>query len=599
METRMAHKASTTDKELIEEWGQKIRRAENFRKRIYSDNDYTRYEGYFRNKTPNSTNKNHAWMLPKKQRATSTILADEARKQVPKIIFDTPYVKVANLAGREPVHAKILERTVNGLLDGGGAKKHLKKAVLSAIQHGTGFLKIGYDSEFVPDYASVQSFGFSEGAFDEKGVRREFRDDVFPGMPWIAWQHTRNVILPEMLADFSEARWCAFRYFRNVADAKQDTRLKNTEDLQPVAHDFHELDPDLSVNFTKDPSVRDVALFTEVRDKETGMMYIFAEGHNKVLYQEKDVLMEVLGGKLPLVPVVFNFNTDYVWGTSDIDLMEDKFKELIDIRTQAAKARRISIAKFVYRKGSIERSEIEKLVSGDVAAGVEVEGNIESTIKEFKMSNDQSLFNEAAIIEDEIKTHFGSNAFANNPSSRRVSGEVSGAQGDASIPIEERIAVLNDVVKDIGMSFANIVFAFWPEETVVDILAPVTEMVPDPMTGQMMPQDITKQVWVAFTGHELQGNFDYTISTSAGRFQDSRQAKAEALEIVNFVGQIEGANMPELMKQLGDRFHGIDFDKVFPVQQQPQAQPQALAGMLGGGQQQQQGMTRKQPQMGS
>ena len=588
---------NTEDKKLIDEWGQKIRRAESFRKRIYSDNDFTRYEGYFRNKTPNSTNNSHTWMLPKRQRATSTILADEARKQVPKIIFDTPYVKVSNLAGRDPIHAKILERTVNGLLDGGGAKKHLKKAVLSAIQHGTGFLKIGYDSEYVPDYASIQNFGFSEAAFDEKGKRREFRDDVFPGMPWIAWQHTRNVILPEMLCDFSEARWCAFRYFRNINDAKNDNRLKNTEDLQPVAHDFHELDPDLTVNFTKDPSVRDVALFTEVRDKETGMMYIFAEGHNKILYKEKDILMGVLGGKLPLVPIVFNFNTDYVYGTSDIDLMEDKFKELIDIRTQAAKARRISIAKFVHRKGTIERSELEKLVSGDVGAGIEIEGTLENSILPFKMPNDQSLFNEASVIEEEIKTHFGSNALGNHPSSRRVAGEIAGAQGDASIPIEERVAVLNDVVKEIGMNFANMVFAFWPEETVVDILAPVTQMVPDPMTGQMMPQDVTQQVWVAFTGQELQGNFDYTISTSAGRFQDSQQARAEALEIVNFVGQIEGANMPELMKQFGDRFHGVDFEKVFPTPQQPQGSPQALQSMLGGGEQA--GITRKQPQLGA
>ncbi len=581
------------DSELISNWSLEVQRGRNFRSRIYTDTVLRRYENYFRNRYPTVSYADQDVQRQRLRVITDPIVADEARRQVPKIVFDVPYVKVTPLAGRLAIHSMLLERVGNGILRQAMLKRHLKKGCLGTIQHGTGILKVGYDSQFVPSYKQVLEFGFSDSAYDTKNKRREFRDDIYPGMPWVTYQHLRNVNFPEMTDDFTEARWVAFHYWRNLEDVKKDKRLRNTADLAPKWYRYEDIEPSMLDNTPYYGSTKGQVLLTEIRDKESGKMMIFAEDYRKILYKEDDILMSVLGGKLPVEALVFNNNTDYAHGTSDIDLVEEALKELIDVKTQHAKDRRIRVAKFLYRKNSIHRLELEKLVSGSVGAGIAIEGVLEGSIAEFKMSNPYDFYRDEAEIRQRIKEHFGSGAFSNSPQSRRGGKEISGMQQDALMPVHERRDAVNDLVISIFKDVANMIFSFWTEETVVDVLAPIVEQMQDE-NGQMVPQDITKRIWVAFKGRELRGNFDYAVSATSGRLQDANQNKQEAFELMNFGSQIPGINLHELGRQLFSRFEGVDVDKLFPPMNNTNnaMQPGMVQQLMG----QSQGISRRKPQ---
>ncbi len=561
----------TGDKKLIQDWSLKVQRGEAFRKKIYTDHQWRRFEGYFRNKYPGlkdnygSLDRNQGSMTIQRD----AILAREARKSIPRVIFGIPYINIKPLAGRLPIHAKVLERVINGILETILINQELSLGVLSAYQHGTSFIKLGYDSLYVPSYKEVLTQGYSTGAFDKKGKRLEFKDTVYPGLPWATWQHPRNVILPEMIDTFSNARWIGFKYFRTVEDAQKDKRLSNTKDLKPVGYRFEELDPLFSAELPRYPTVTDMALFTEIRDKETGMMYIFSEDHDKILYKGRDALMDSLGGRLPCHQIIFNQNTDWAYGTSDVETVEPELKELMDLRTQHVKIRRRQVGGLAVQKGRISPAEKARLVSGDVGAVVEIEGNLENAMKEIKFSKGNEFMAEEQDLERRIRQQFAGSASGVHPSSRRNKEEIGGAQQDALVDTNQRQAVIRQMVVEIAKDIANMVFSFWSEETVVDILAPITQHMPDPNTGQLVPQDVTKQVWVKFKGKELIGNFDYSINPTSGRFQDQAQSKREAFEIIKFFSQIPGINMPELVRQLADRFDGLDVDKLFLPLNQP------------------------------
>jgi hypothetical protein len=97
--------------------------------------------------------------------------------------------------------------------------------------------------------------------------------------------------------------------------------------------------------------------------------------------------------------------------------------------------------------------------------------------------------------------------------------------------------------------------------------------------GMPITQDVTKQVWVQFKGKDLRGDFDYIVTPTSGKFQDTSQAKQEAFEILNFFSKAPGVNMQELVRQLAPRFEGIDADKLFNPINSPQ-QPMSMNELI-------------------
>jgi hypothetical protein len=576
-----------SDSDLVAHWNDEVGRGRQFRERFYTDAAWRRFEGYFRHRFGYLT-QDDIDLEYGGNTQLDPIMVREARKMVPKIIFGIPYVRVRPLAGRTIVHSMVLERVINGVLETIHINKQLRKAVLGATIHGTAFIKTLFDSLYAPKYREVLQLGLSGGTYNAKGDRQEFLDYQRPGMPYFWWQNPRSVIWPEMITDFGEARWVAFEYLRPYADVQRDKRLKNRDSIPAMNHRLGDLDPSLQADFSPFGHVKGMCLFREIRDRETGMMWLLAEGSDKVHYKEKDVLQDVLGGRLPVHTLTFNDNLDYPFGTSDIHLIESKLRELMDTETQDIALVRGSVPYFFYQTGAVPKDELTRLSKGKARAGIECTTNPNNAILFNKMTYQGELAGNKADLERQIKAHFGTNAFDVIPQSRRGNPEVQGSQQDASISISDRQGLVRELVKEIAKDIAEMVFTFWTEETVTDILAPVLQTVSDPATGMPMQQDVTQKVWISFTGRELKGNFDFYMAPTSGRFQDQASSKQEAMELINLMGQIPGANLGELMRQLGDRFDGIDMDKVFPAMNNggnPMQMSQLQAVLGGQGQQ--------------
>ena len=551
-------RASSADQKLVTEWSARVRRGMTFRNRIYNEMDIARYSGYLRCKFPATDPKDYDPNsgMPV-QVLRDNVVADEVRRLLPKLNFGVPSIRINPIGDTPIIYAKVKERLINGVLAMIGFDRTLNYANLSATQFGTGFLKLVYDAEYVPSYDQLFNLGFSDGAADKKGNRFEFREDIFPGMPSAVPQHFRNEVFPELCQDFRTARWCAFRYIRPTQDLKNDKRLSNTKDLKPKPMRLSEIDPLIGGGvdeFDIDRSlVEGVTMCTEIRDKETGLMYIFAEDSMKPLFKEEDIFMRVLGGRLPCEAIVFNDNTDYAYGTSDIELVEDYLKELVDVKTQAALDRRFRGLKFAYQRGAIKREELMQLVRGQLGAGIAVDaGNLDSAIKWLQAPPALDLDSTANQIAARIKEHFGSNAFGTFPSSRRGGAEVQGSQCDSGVVVANSRYKAQRATLSIAEAFGNLIEAFWNEDMVVDVLSPVLQKVQDPATGQMIEQDVIQQVWVKFKGKELRGNFDFQMAPASGQHVDLTQRKAEALQEIQLLGGLPGVNHQELIRQHQD-----------------------------------------------
>ena len=92
------------------------------------------------------------------------------------------------------------------------------------------------------------------------------------------------------------------------------------------------------------------------------------------------------------------------------------------------------------------------------------------------------------------------------------------------------------------------------------------------------------------------GDFDYTIVPSSGRYQNTQESKTEALEMIKFFSQVPGVNIQELLRQLGDRFDGLDVEKLLTQPANGAGTPmqmEQLQKMMG----QQKGLQRQTPNL--
>ena len=477
----------------------------------------------------------------------------------------------------------ILESVDNDLIEDLRVRQEAEISLLHAYLWGRGILKIGYDSEWGwdPQYDASDGgspLGLTFTQFDKRGNRIENREDVQPGMPWVRAIPPHDIVVPFGTRDERDAPWIAHRVVRHMDHIKADPKYSLPRDLVPVMSmdDFTESYQKTAKGYRygnemMSPQVTgarasrktEFVELWEIHDRRTNKVIVIATGNNSKLRDEIDHV--ALGG-LPFVSMALVPQTRNFWTTSDAQGLLQAQAELSDISLMAARQRRVNILKIIIAKDSMDDSEIDRLMSDEVAAVAFVKNGVNprDAVVPFTPGNaNQSLYVDAEVIRRNARETIG---FSRNQmgefesKGRRTATEVENVQQNSSTRMSRRQGRLGDFYTDTFRIINNLLFEYWTT----------------PRWAQVIDDRGSKQ-YVEFVMSKLKGDYKYGCEFSSEGSMTIEQRRDKALSMAQILAGIAdpGAILGYLQRNLNDP----EMNALFSA---PAAQPTSGQGQSNG-----------------
>jgi hypothetical protein len=458
------------------------------------------------------------------------------RSLVPRVYFRNPKVSVMprRPGYREMAFAQVVNRIDNTLIEFMNLKNEMKMVVQDTVMFGTGFIKVGFGGLYNP---SIPIF-YNEPTGAQK---YEGRHGLQPYMPWAVRVHPKNIIVPDKLDTLENSRWIIHKDSKPLDELRRVPIFKG-KNLKPSS--------EKNQNGTRTEMVD----LLEIRDMLEERWIIIAPMNDKegqVVATGED---RMSAGCFPIYPLIFNPDDEYFWGIPDCQIWEPLQLEANEIRTQTMKHRRYSLVKLIAKRGALSMEDAEKLFSEEVAALVEVDGNINDIEKLTVADIPQSL----NIAMNEVRSDFREVVGF----SRNQMGEYQSRRGDTSayeaqvveqasqIRVDERRDAAADLLVGVMGKVNEIIFDRWDANMVIDVAGPGGAM-----------------TWVEFNPQQLsRGRYNLKVDpdSAAPKTRDVREAKAAALynllkpnplidpvKLTKFlITEMEGVELDDLMRTL-------------------------------------------------
>lgn len=511
-------------------WTDQLNAGRAFRKKYAHEERWNQWRSYYRgNWTGDVLPVNLFFMM--------------ARAIVPRVYFRNPSVSVtpAKPGPMNAAFAQLLDRIDNKQLRRMNVKRNIKKIVQDAFMFGTGIGKMGYGAIYTP----TPEFDRTADPLSKYGRSLEYDSSVQPNMPWFSRVATGDYIVPMDCEDREHAMWEAHDVVRPLQDVKQDSRFKNTDKL--VSHRVqavpgHNLAPG-------GPIVRPMEMveLTEIRDKMWGRVIVIARDYEKPLYMEDDELQTTNGA--PFFDLVFNNDDQAFWGVPDSQILEPHQLEINEVRTQEMKHRRVAIIKLLYLSNSIDETELDKMVSEDVAAAIRIDGDdIRNSVMPIQTSNiPRDLFLHGERIMGDVRETIG---FSRNQSGEYEAGtpptatEATLVQMSSEVRVDERRDMVGDMIGDIVRTMHQIIFKFWGQEEVVQVTGPLG-----------IP------LWIAFKPQMLsEGSYEIRVDPDSSQPLTKSYREQKALVMYDRLKENPLIDPVGLTRYLLREMHGVDLD---------------------------------------
>ena len=437
------------------------------------------------------------------------------RSLIPSVFFRSPRVSVTATKPDMLFHAKIVEEIDNFLIQESNLKHTLKMAALFTYLYGWAPIKLGYDSEFgySPDNAVLEDNATLTQMAGQKDNYRniEYRTNIKRGYPWALVESPENIITPFEYRDFDSLPWIAHRIVRPLEDVKLDPKYKNTKDLQGTR--LSALNEQRNISpFTESQTVPYAELF-EIRNMADRSVLVLCE--DKVLLHEPDVLQD---SGFPWEVLVFNEDPEFFGGIPDTVMMEPQQLELNEIRTQSARHRAIALIKFLYQKGSIDPSELDKFFSGEVGIGIGVDSEtLANAITAIQPHIPADFAAEAMQVKNDLRETMGfseNQLGAFSPYHNKTATETMQVAETFELRTNERKDIVADLLVKIVKKWNSYIFSFWEGDRVAKI------------TGAD-----GSETWVSYAAEQLSGEYQLKIDPDSG-FPTSKAMKQQAGDVL-------------------------------------------------------------------
>lgn len=455
----------------VEYWVEQIRAGEKWRDDCTSRARWEIWDKYYAGDFKKS-------VLPK------NIFFTMVRTIVPRIYFRNPSVSITPCKPG-PAHAvlaKILERIDNKLITMMGMKQTLQMMVQSAYMYGTSPGILGFGALYTPS----PDIGVTQAPLSTEGYNLEYRQGMLPNMPWFLDCDLDCFVVPRGIRRMEEARWNVLWTRRPVEEVKDDPRLKNTEDIKGVNNK-------MSYRLTDMGDVYDPVEYVnlaQVRDLRTGRVFILApDVTDKVLLDVEDDLQYNNG--FPHFPLIFNPQSRKPWGVPDSKILEPFQLEINETKTLTMKHRRISIVKMLVKSGMLKEEQAQRMVSDEVMAIVEVDGDPQTDVRVLEGNNiPQELITHEQMLMQDVRemTGFGRNQFGEygTGSADRTAHEAEIVKMASEIRVDERRDKVADLLVNVIQHIHNVIFKHWTQQQVIDIVGPMGLPIWVQFTGQML-----------------------------------------------------------------------------------------------------------------
>jgi hypothetical protein len=223
----------------------------------------------------------------------------------------------------------------------------------------------------------------------------------------------------------------------------------------------------------------------EVRDRKFQKVFLFApaggakhpggaQGGRELMMVDEDPLQR---RGFPFKQVVFNDDDLVCWGVPHAQILEPQQLEANEIRTQTMHHRRAALVKLLLERNAMTKEDQAKLVSEDVNAVIEVDGNPDRVAKVLQTSyipND--LIQAESLNSQDVRETLGF--------SRNEFGEFQSRRGDTSaeearnvhasseIRVDDMRDAMADLLESVVREWMEMIFDFWGEEQVIDVIGP-------------------------------------------------------------------------------------------------------------------------------
>lgn len=523
----------------IEWWKQEIRNGLEYQRIYGRPEDWRRFRAYYR----------HQW-----KKGTSmpvNMIFSIVRAMIPQVYFRNPKVYVTALIPGYEMHAKVVEAIDNLLLQEMDVKRQMKRIALDAAITGSAVGWSGYDSEYGWDSSKMNPMtgDSTMTQYDSKGYKIEYNCYINPGMPWFQRADLESTIFPWGTLDPKNAEWVAMRVMRPLRDVMADPKYKNKMGLRGSGKTNLFTNTEDEALYNRLHTQTEWVELWQIRDLKTQQLIVINLDHSQFLRESHDE-MQIEGA--PMHWFTFNEDPTYPWGIPDARIIEPQQLEINEARKLAMYHRRLSVAKFLYRKGAMTKGELEKLLDEDVGAavGIDVEPgtSIADVVKEFSASVPRDLYEFAEICRNDIRelTGFSRNQMGQLDSSRTTATEARIVQGAHEIRIDERRDQMADYLGGVVRGANQTVFKFWTTERVVQIVGP------NGLPG-----------WIKYNGDQLKSEYSHRIDPNNGSPTTGETRKADAFQLLQTWGAIsQNPPPPELTKFIFGNFEGINQQKL-------------------------------------
>lgn len=467
------------------------------------------------------------------------------RTIVPRIYFRNPSISLTP-AKPGPLHmafSQVLERVDNKLIRRLKVKKQMKRIVQDAFMFGTGFGKLGYGAQYTltPDLLKD-----TEQPYGKRGERYEYHSSVIANHPWLLRIPPGQIIVPTGAESPEDMMWYAHWVRRPLQDVKRDPRFKNTELLKATSTQSIEQETKIEPDIQKPIQMTDLY---EVHDAKWRRVFVISPTADKPLYDASDEFQFEDG--FNLYPLIFNEDDEVFWGVPDSQILEPYQLEINEIRTQAMKHRRVALVKIFAKIGSISKEEADKMLSEEVAAIVWTLEDPNIAVDSRKLSEipadlDRAKFEVLNDVRETVgfsRNQFGEYA-AGGKSGVPTATEAQIVQMASEIRVDERRDMVADLLVEAVGDWHELIFTYWTEEQVVDIIGP----------GGI-------QLWVAFTGRELgAGRYEVKIDPDSTLPETKSMREQKALVVYERLKLNPLIDPEKLTRYLLHELHGVQYD---------------------------------------
>jgi hypothetical protein len=562
----------------VVEWWDEIDRGLAFRREYGREQNWATLEKLFYNSHESQANEG------------PNIIYSTGEALLSSLSTPYPYITIKPRTSNSLMKARIVESVDNMLVTDMQLCEEIECVTLSTYLHGTGILKIGYDSEFgFAEELDIGGIGATMSQGDKNNNLIEYAG-VRPGMPWVRHVLPQDFVVPWGTRDLESAPWCAHRVVRHIDHVKSDPKYEGKSDLKPVmsrtdyvksyqslrnSYRVGTVEPETG-SFANSSEEPDHVELWEIHDRRTNKLYVIATGHKRFLRNQRDSL-QVNG--LPFVATSFVPKARNFWVTSDAEYLLQGQAELTDIALQKNKKRRADLLKFLYAEGAISDSELDNLTSAEVGVGIKVKGgfDIQKAVAflQSPQGANQGLMMEAEDVRRNAREMVGlsSNQMGEYAGGRRSATEANVVSQHANMRLNRRQSKIAYLYENVFRKVNPIIFKYWKSPRVAEIVGP------------------NGPLFFDYTGDMIDADYSYKIGFTVEPPESLQQRKQAALMSMQIAMQLPGVNPQALSQYIAMAFNDPEFAQIFGQGQQgamnggnaPQpAQQAGLEGAIGG-----------------